>query len=591
MQTPAKQAPKTDKEFSPEKDQADLNAATATLAPDSKNKLFLGILLGVGTSLLIVAVVVAIMFFNKSFTLAPGERPESIPQATDEGTISTNQPSPTPQSGIKWLAQPQKVAALKLFQPYVSPEDDEMAYQMFDVEQAEFYKVADMPDGGQLFSAYIPVNAPSDPVLFRIYQTVEGQYSVLSKYLTDWDVEEVTKQLLPEVQWTDMAIKELDLPEEITVDNFTLETQHYVGKLFSELTKPQIVTQSTPYGDLYLTYEPILDSKEIFARVTYLKLVDGTVAPYSIKHQVLNDDLSPSWQTDAEQYTQSFLSTCGNDVFNSVPVIKNDSLLIANKKLVGTTKAGDSVYMVTDANGELVKKLYDLYDSSRTYEDGAKVLSLEQFAQKDTHIIWQDPLGDWQIFANIDYAIIAECGKPVIYLYPEETTQVSVQVGADFSYTEPVYPNGGWQVTAKPNGQLSYQGQTYPYLFWEGTGHGYYPNYQDRGVVVKADQVVATVQEQLKAFGLNQQEITDFLEFWQARFPKENYVRLTWLGTREMDVLAPLQVSPAPDSKIRVFLEFEPLASYKALQPQKIYATPRTGFTLVEWGGLLVGKQ
>ena len=54
-----------------------------------------------------------------------------------------------------------------------------------------------------------------------------------------------------------------------------------------------------------------------------------------------------------------------------------------------------------------------------------------------------------------------------------------------------------------------------------------------------------------------------------------------------MDVLAPLIVSPKPDTSIRVFLDFEGLEKPIALPEQKLSAIPRTGFTVIEWGGLL----
>ena len=60
--------------------------------------------------------------------------------------------------------------------------------------------------------------------------------------------------------------------------------------------------------------------------------------------------------------------------------------------------------------------------------------------------------------------------KPVIYLYPEEKTEVSVSLELDgaLTCTYPAY-EGGWKVTAYPDGTLTDQkGQSYNYLYWEG---------------------------------------------------------------------------------------------------------------------------
>jgi len=56
----------------------------------------------------------------------------------------------------------------------------------------------------------------------------------------------------------------------------------------------------------------------------------------------------------------------------------------------------------------------------------------------------------------------------------------------------------------------------------------------------------------------------------------------------EMNNLAPLTVSPKPDTMIRVFLDFEGLDQPVNLIPQKLFAPQRKGFTLIEWGGLLI---
>lgn len=60
--------------------------------------------------------------------------------------------------------------------------------------------------------------------------------------------------------------------------------------------------------------------------------------------------------------------------------------------------------------------------------------------------------------------------KPVIYLYPEEETEVTVCLDLDgnLTCTYPAY-DGGWTVTAQPGGILTdAEGRTYNYLYWEG---------------------------------------------------------------------------------------------------------------------------
>ena len=85
--------------------------------------------------------------------------------------------------------------------------------------------------------------------------------------------------------------------------------------------------------------------------------------------------------------------------------------------------------------------------------------------------------------------------------------------------------------------------------------------------------------------------IKDFLEFWMPRMPTTSYVRLSWLNTEQMNQLAPLHITPRPDTMIRVFLDFSGQATADTtLTPQTLTSIPRDGFTVIEWGGLLLGQ-
>lgn len=48
---------------------------------------------------------------------------------------------------------------------------------------------------------------------------------------------------------------------------------------------------------------------------------------------------------------------------------------------------------------------------------------------------------------------------------------------------------------------------------------------------------------------------------------------------------AQLQVSPTPDTLIRVFMAWKATDSFTQLKEQELTAPERTGFTVIEWGG------
>ncbi|MDR0804381.1 MAG: hypothetical protein LBN42_01175 [Oscillospiraceae bacterium] len=47
----------------------------------------------------------------------------------------------------------------------------------------------------------------------------------------------------------------------------------------------------------------------------------------------------------------------------------------------------------------------------------------------------------------------------------------------------------------------------------------------------------------------------------------------------------PLEVTPTPDTQIRVFMAYRPLTEAIDTIPQVLPSYERSGFTLVEWGG------
>lgn len=65
------------------------------------------------------------------------------------------------------------------------------------------------------------------------------------------------------------------------------------------------------------------------------------------------------------------------------------------------------------------------------------------------------------------------------------------------------------------------------------------------------------------------------------------YYRISFLQNPEMDIIAPMKVSPIPDHYFRYFLDYLPLDEKPSmpLQPENLTKIVRDGFTLLEWGG------
>lgn len=186
---------------------------------------------------------------------------------------------------------------------------------------------------------------------------------------------------------------------------------------------------------------------------------------------------------------------------------------------------------------------------------------------------------------------MAEKGKPVIYLYPQKTQTVKVEVKPEGGLTvsDPDYKNG-WKVKATPEGVITdlKTKKEYPYLFWESKDKDTEID-MSKGFVTPVKDLEKFFTEKLTALGLNEKEIADFNEFWIPSIEAEGkkYVFITFYDQARIDAEAPLTVKPAPDSVIRVYFDHKTLDKPVKVEPQELTANERKGFAVVEWGGRL----
>ena len=73
----------------------------------------------------------------------------------------------------------------------------------------------------------------------------------------------------------------------------------------------------------------------------------------------------------------------------------------------------------------------------------------------------------------------------------------------------------------------------------------------------------------------------------QEKLTQKPYIFVTFLPQTEFDKVAPLYVDPAPDTVIRVFMDYQPLDKPITMREPFIMTPERKGFTVVEWGGRL----
>lgn len=181
--------------------------------------------------------------------------------------------------------------------------------------------------------------------------------------------------------------------------------------------------------------------------------------------------------------------------------------------------------------------------------------------------------------------------KPVLYLYPEEETQVNVRLNlvGELTSTWPKYQeNQGWSVIAKPDGTLiDADGYEYSYLFWEGELK---QNWDfSEGFVVAGADAAEFLREKLSYMGLTPKEYNEFIVYW-APILEENAYNLISFQWENYEAAAELLITPQPDHLLRVYMAYQPLDEPMKVPEQELPVLEREGFTVVEWGGCLLEK-
>lgn len=177
-------------------------------------------------------------------------------------------------------------------------------------------------------------------------------------------------------------------------------------------------------------------------------------------------------------------------------------------------------------------------------------------------------------------------GKPVIYLYPENDTVCSVELDFDgeLTCTYPDYSKGWNNILAKPDGTLIFpDGREYYCLYWEGRSSSMTPDIF-HGFCIKGSESAAFLEKTLADIGLTPREANEFIIYWLPVLEANEYNVITFQTDAYTEV-SKLNVTPTPDSMLRVYMYAYATDKYIDIEPQIFEPFERKGFTVVEWGG------
>ena len=195
----------------------------------------------------------------------------------------------------------------------------------------------------------------------------------------------------------------------------------------------------------------------------------------------------------------------------------------------------------------------------------------------------------WEVL-TIDFVPIAVPEKPVIYLYPETPTDVSVKLTLDgrLTCTYPDYGKGWDHFTAHPDGTLVFpDGKEYYCLYWEGIQNAEWDF--SKGFCVRGEDTAAFLEWTLAEQGLTPREANEFIIYWLPRMQENPYNVIAFQTDAYTDT-AVLEITPRPDSLLRIMMAYYPSDEAIEIEAQSFEGFEREGFVAVEWGGAEMKK-
>jgi len=176
--------------------------------------------------------------------------------------------------------------------------------------------------------------------------------------------------------------------------------------------------------------------------------------------------------------------------------------------------------------------------------------------------------------------------KPVLYLYPLSKTKINVKLenSKDIAHSYPKYPKNGWLVDVETDGTIKYNKREYYSLYWEMNTN---KNYKfDEGFLVAKEDVIPFLEKSLKKLGFKDKEAQEFIIYWLPKL-ESNDLNLIKFETVEYNKNQPIEITPKPDTLIRVMMIFKKVNDKNMkIKKQILKNTKRKGFVALEWGGV-----
>ena len=178
--------------------------------------------------------------------------------------------------------------------------------------------------------------------------------------------------------------------------------------------------------------------------------------------------------------------------------------------------------------------------------------------------------------------------KPIIYIYPTSETEVNVKLWTpeNLSHTYPKYNSEKWRnVVAQPNGDLEDMDTWRKlYALYREWKSDIKTNF-DEWFVVEWKDIIPFLEEKLAILWLNERESEEFIVYRLPQMEDNKYNLIRFETKAEQDENMPLNITPKPDTVIRVMMDWKAIDDPIDIPQQHLTTPERNGFTVVEWWG------
>jgi len=178
--------------------------------------------------------------------------------------------------------------------------------------------------------------------------------------------------------------------------------------------------------------------------------------------------------------------------------------------------------------------------------------------------------------------------KPIIYIYPTSETEVNVKLWKpqNLLHTYPKYNSEKWRnVIAQPNGDLenidTWRKLYALYREWKSSNETNF----DEWFVVAWKDIIPFLEEKLAILWLNEREAEEFIVYWLPQMENNKWNLIRFETKAEQDENMPLNITPKPDTVIRVMMDWKAIDESVEIPEQQLETPERNWFTVVEWWG------